>query len=58
MIKQNVINTINWKSWDLIISTPQSLTNAIGNTTNVLKPKIVAIDEADLLLTMDENVAK
>ena len=57
-VRENVINTINWKNWDLVISTPQGLTGALGKMKNVLNPKLVAIDEADMLLAIDENVAK
>ena len=56
-MKENVINTINWDNWDIVISTPQSLLNAINKQKDLLNPKTVVIDEADMLVTLDENVA-
>lgn len=50
-IEINVSNSVNWEKTDILISTPQLLSNILNYTRNSqILPKIVAIDEADLLL--------
>lgn len=43
-MKENVVNTINWNNWDIMISTPHALLNAVNKKTNLIRPKTVIID--------------
>lgn len=52
------MNTINWDNWDIVVSTPHSLIHAVNKNKNLLKPRMVVIDEADILLALDVNIAK
>ncbi len=48
-----VAKTIHWPEIDILISTPQNLMNYLqfySKFTGVLKPELMVIDEADLLL--------
>lgn len=55
MAKENVVNSINWSNIDVLISTPATLCNI--TSSRAINPKYVVIDEADVLIELDKNVA-
>lgn len=53
---------MNWARTDVLIATPQMfynvMTQSLHNKNNLINPQFLVIDEADLLLEIDQNVAK
>jgi superfamily II DNA/RNA helicase len=56
------VKCVNWTKTDILIATPQMfynvMTQIIHNKSNPINPQFIVIDEADLLLEIDQNVAK
>jgi hypothetical protein len=56
------VKCVNWAKTDILIATPQMfynvMTQIIHNKSNPINPQFIVIDEADLLLEIDQNVAK
>ena len=57
---EGYVGRVDWDNTDILVTTPHMFYNQLelSQSSIRLKPQIVAVDEADLLLELDKNISK